>query len=252
MTPRSWVLRKMARMNLRYLVEGCHHDRAEQLRFDAIVETTVAERGDDSRARLDGIQIAFWSIFGTGPNVTFSPGELLDAAIAMERRPRFTARQGSTSEATLNPGRDLNAANEGLGDQHRNRVACEYVEASLARDRIRAMLFGDGGCALTMIEHNCAKPSAAGATIEQLKSVTIVAMLGQSVLQRPLRLLPWPLSGLQDRTVRYTIYKAGPGSAIDSILPSELLHAHTFHRDHDFPHQRSLRVRRSPGRRDYG
>jgi hypothetical protein len=94
----SWAKRKMARGNLSALVEGRHHDQNEQATFDSIVAASVNGYPNDPAALRDGIQHGFWRIFGPGPDVTFSPGELLNAVTTMAKRmsPRMsgTDREG--------------------------------------------------------------------------------------------------------------------------------------------------------------
>lgn len=82
----SWATRRMARANLSALVEGRHHNREEQATFDDVVATAIGKNPDDPAALLAGIQAGFWAIFGPGPDVTFTTGELLDAASKMARR----------------------------------------------------------------------------------------------------------------------------------------------------------------------
>ena len=67
----------------------------------------------------------------------------------------------------------------------------ENLEASRARGSIKKMLLGDGGSAQVRV----------GKTTRMLSH--------DSVIDRPLRKLPWPLSVVQPHTIRYTVYDGG-------------------------------------------
>jgi len=64
----------------------------------------------------------------------------------------------------------------------------ENLEASQARRSIKKMLLGDGGSAQARV----------GKTTRMLSH--------DSVIDRSLRKLPWPLSAAQPHTIRYTVY----------------------------------------------
>jgi hypothetical protein len=65
----------------------------------------------------------------------------------------------------------------------------EDVEASRAKGSIKKMLLGNGGSASVRV----------GKTTRMLSH--------DSVIDRPLRKLPWPLSLLQPHTIRYKVYE---------------------------------------------
>lgn len=65
----------------------------------------------------------------------------------------------------------------------------EDLEASRAKGSIKKMLLGDGGSAQVRV----------GKTTRMLSH--------DSVIDRPLRKLPWPLSVVQPHTIRYTVYE---------------------------------------------
>jgi len=97
---RRWAKRKMARANLRALIEGRHHDRAEQKSFDEVVAASVRQHIGNAAAQ-ETIQSAFWTIFGQGPDVTFSSDELFGAARTMTRRLFGSADPDEQKRATF-------------------------------------------------------------------------------------------------------------------------------------------------------